>query len=426
MEDSMKLNKKVIESTIVAVLLLVVTTVTVAGSSARTVKTGAEEKVANVEVKNNGVAGIINELATTQASTGLDLKSVASVEKTNVVTVGAAATDAPATTAPAATPASTTTAAPAATPAAPALTPEQQEWSNKLMANVADSLNVRSQPDENAEVVGKLYRGDRADLTEQLNGWYHIVSGNVDGYVKADYCITGVGSLDFAREVCTTTATSQTGGLHVRAAADENSEILTSEAQGDKMTVRTDAAPVDGWVAVDYKGSVGYVKADYVTVAIDYGAAITIAEEQAQIAKAAQAAAQAAAKKAAQSAGKSTVQNKAVSASYDDVTLLGALIQCEAGSEPYEGKVAVGAVVMNRMRSGSYPSSISGVIYQSGQFTPAGTGRLASALASGVSGSCIQAAQEALSGVDNTGGAKNFKRASGGQSGNVIGNHVFY
>jgi uncharacterized protein YgiM (DUF1202 family) len=425
MEDSMKLNKKVIESTIVAVLLLVVTTVTVAGSSARTVKTGAEEKVASVEVKNNGVAGIINELATTQASTGLDLKSVASVEKTNVVTVGAAATDAPATAAPAATPATTTPAATAA-PAAPALTPEQQEWSNKLMANVAEFLNVRSQPDENAEVIGKLFRGDRADLTEQLDGWYHIVSGNVDGYVKADYCITGVGSLDFAKEVCTTTVTVQTDGLRVRAAADETSDILTSEAQGDKMAVRTDAAPVDGWVAVDFKGSVGYVKADYVTVAIDYGTAITVAEEQAQIAKAAAQAAKAAAKKAAQSTTRTIVQNNAVSASYDDVTLLGALIQCEAGSEPYEGKVAVGAVVMNRMRSGSYPSSISGVIYQSGQFTPAGSGRLAAALASGVNGSCIQAAQEALGGADNTGGARNFKRASGGQSGNIIGNHVFY
>lgn len=418
----MKLNKKVIESTIVAVLLLVVTTVTVAGSSAGPMKMSAEEKVANVEVKNNGVAGIIDELATTQESTGLDLKAVASVEKTNVVTVGEAATDAPATTAQAATPETTTPAAPAA-PATPALTPEQQEWSNKVMANVAEFLNVRSQPDENAEVIGKLYRGDRADLTEQLDGWYHIVSGDVDGYVKAEYCITGVGTLDFAKEVCTTTVTAQTGGLRVRAAADETSEILTSLAQGDKLSARTDATPVDGWVAVDYKGSVGYVKAEYVSVAIDYGTAITIAQEQAQIAKAA---AQAAAKKAAQSTTRTIVQNNAVSASYDDVTLLGALIQCEAGSEPYEGKVAVGAVVLNRMRSGSYPSSIYGVIYQGGQFTPAGSGRLAAVLASGVSGSCIQAAQEAIGGADNTGGAKNFKRASGGQSGNVIGNHVFY
>ena len=88
--------------------------------------------------------------------------------------------------------------------------------------------------------------------------------------------------------------------------------------------------------------------------------------------------------------------------------------------------VAVGAVVMNRLRSGVYPSSLYDVIYQSGQFTPAGNGKVASVISSGVSGSCLQAAQEALSGVDNTGGALSFRRASSGQAGVVIGNHVFF
>lgn len=66
-----------------------------------------------------------------------------------------------------------------------------------------------------------------------------------------------------------------------------------------------------------------------------------------------------------------TVQNSAVAASVDDVTLLAALIQCEAGNECYEGQLAVGAVVMNRVRSGRYAGSIYGVIYQAGQFPPA-------------------------------------------------------
>ena len=102
------------------------------------------------------------------------------------------------------------------------------------------------------------------------------------------------------------------------------------------------------------------------------------------------------------------------------------MIQCEAGSESYEGQVAVGAVVMNRVRSGSYPSSIYNVIYQSGQFGPASTGAVASVAASGPSGSAYSAAQAAIAGTDNTGGATSFKRASSGQSGVVIGNHVFY
>ena len=108
------------------------------------------------------------------------------------------------------------------------------------------------------------------------------------------------------------------------------------------------------------------------------------------------------------------------------MTLLAALIQCEAGNECYEGQLAVGAVVMNRLRSGAYPSSISGVIYQSGQFPPAGRGMVASIAANGPKSSCVQAAQQALGGSDNTGGATCFSRASSGRAGVVIGNHVFY
>lgn len=49
-----------------------------------------------------------------------------------------------------------------------------------------------------------------------------------------------------------------------------------------------------------------------------------------------------------------------------DLYLLGAIIQCEADGEPYEGKLAVGSVVMNRVRSSYFPNTVSGVIYQSG------------------------------------------------------------
>ena len=106
--------------------------------------------------------------------------------------------------------------------------------------------------------------------------------------------------------------------------------------------------------------------------------------------------------------------------------LLAAIIQCEAGNEVYEGQLAVGAVIMNRVRSGSYPSTIYDVIYAPSQFPPAGRGTVAKVVANGPKDSCIQAAQEALNGVDNTGGATKFKRASSGHAGVVIGNHVFY
>lgn len=302
-------------------------------------------------------------------------------------------------------------------------------WNMRLMANVSEFLYVRDGAGDQCNIVGKMYRGDVAQIVGHENGWTQITSGNVTGYVKDEFCVTGQEASQLASAVCETKATVQTGGLRIRREPSEQAEVLTAAAQGQQFTVDTAATPADGWVAVKSGDTTGYVSAQYVEVAVNYGTAITIEEEQAQIAaqKAAQeqAAREQAAKAAAAQKSASRQQNAAVAASYDDVTLLAALIQCEAGSEPYEGKLAVGAVVVNRMRSGRYPGTVQGVIYQSGQFTPAASGKLAQVAASGPSSSCIQAAQEALSGVDNTGGAKFFRRA-GTRSGVVIGNHVFY
>jgi hypothetical protein len=113
-----------------------------------------------------------------------------------------------------------------------------------------------------------------------------------------------------------------------------------------------------------------------------------------------------------------------VSASSDDTTLLAAIIYCEAGNQSYEGMVAVGAVVMNRVASPSFPNTISEVIYQSGQFTPASSGALASALANGVPSTCYEAAAAALNGENPVGSALYFNTGSG--KGMKIGAHQFY
>ena len=85
--------------------------------------------------------------------------------------------------------------------------------------------------------------------------------------------------------------------------------------------------------------------------------------------------------------------------SYSDLDLLAAIIWCEAGNQSYDGMVAVGQVVMNRVASPSYPNTISEVLNQPGQFTPASSGTLQSALASGVNSTCYQAAQDAMNGA---------------------------
>ena len=110
-----------------------------------------------------------------------------------------------------------------------------------------------------------------------------------------------------------------------------------------------------------------------------------------------------------------------------DRELLANIIYCEAGAEPYEGKVAVGAVVINRVRSGVFPDTVVGVIYQAHQFTPVSTGRLALALAgSKATDDCYRAADEAMKGYTNVGNCVYFRTPVKGLTGTRIGGHIFY
>lgn len=109
-----------------------------------------------------------------------------------------------------------------------------------------------------------------------------------------------------------------------------------------------------------------------------------------------------------------------------EVKLLAALIQCEAGGECYEGQLAVGAVVMNRVADPRFPETIAEVIYQPGQFTPVKHGKVDRVLESGnIYESCLEAAREAVSGASNVGTATRFRRGTRAD-GIVIQHHVFY
>lgn len=110
-----------------------------------------------------------------------------------------------------------------------------------------------------------------------------------------------------------------------------------------------------------------------------------------------------------------------------DRYLLANLIYCEAGAEPYDGKVAVGAVVINRVLSAKFPDSVVGVIYQNKQFSPVASGRLALALANNKATlECYQAADEAMAGVTNVGNCVFFRTPIDGLTGIKIGGHIFY
>ena len=183
----------------------------------------------------------------------------------------------------------------------------------------------------------------------------------------------------------------------------------------DTGLVQEEAEEEASW---DFADTVTYIQED----AVDQTKAA--AEEAKRLAeeKAAQEAA-AQAEKEAQEQAEQAQASSAVNASASEQELLAALIFCEAGNQPYDGQVAVGAVVMNRVRSGSFPDTITDVIYQSGQFTPAMTGWLDSVLASdGYTASAMQAAADALAGSNPIGDCLYFSTGGGGYQ---LGDHYF-
>ena len=424
----------------IAVAMSVVVMTSVAQAAPADYKTGVASQATTTDLATNGIAGIAVFMSQyeSDAYEYIELAD-ANVEQMNVarVTSGDAAEQdagggltemsadvADADTAVQAENAASDTETDVSTETAGSEQTEEEElWQNRLMADVNDYLYVRASADADAEIVGKLYKGDVAEIQEEGSGWTHVASGNVDGYVNNDYCVTGTEALAYAQQNFDTEAEVLTNGLRIRSEADENASVITAVSEGTTLKVDSGVETDDQWVAVVYGGTTRYVSADYVTTSLALGEGITIEEEQAELARIAE---EEAAKKAAQVTEVTTVQNAAVEATVDDVTLLAAIIQCEAGNEVYEGQLAVGAVVMNRVRSGGYPGTVHDVIYQKSQFPPAGAGSVANVAAKGPKQSCLQAAQEALNGTDNTGGATCFRRASSGHAGVVIGNHVFY
>mgnify|MGYP001048593070 FL=1 len=287
---------------------------------------------------------------------------------------------------------------------------QEEEQCTLVMANVRNALNVRADASEDAEKVGMIYKDCGGTILERAEGWTKIQSGDLVGWAKDEYLLFDEEAMELAADVGITTATVDAEMLKVRTEPDKDADFYGVLAKNEIVEVmNTDE---EGWTCINFEGEDGYVSSEYITIdfKIDFGETMEAIKEREEAEKEA---------KRHKNYGEFTTDA-------DTTLLLAALIQCEAGGESYEGQLAVGAVVMNRVRSGAYPNTIHGVIYASGQFTPAQSGKVNRVYESGkIKESCIQAAQEALSGVSNVGDLTHFRR-NNGREGLVIGNHVFY
>lgn len=304
-----------------------------------------------------------------------------------------------------------------------------------VMANVKDYVNIREKGDETSAIVGKLYKDCGGSIISRSGGWTKLKTGDVTGYVKDTYLIFGDEAFALAEKVVKKTAVSKTSSLRVRKSPDTSASILTLMAEGDSLEAISE---MDDWVKVEFEdGDVGYVAKEYVSIVdkLDSGESIqAINKRNAAEKKEAEAAnkTDGSAKKeqaAPNSAATGAVLNPAQTLSADSVNptlLLAALIQAESGTQPYEGQVAVGNVVVNRLKTGRYGASLYNVIYAKGQFGPASSGLVAKIYNQGPNATCIKAATDAINGVNYVGAATHFRSVSSGYQGIVIGSHVFW
>lgn len=318
----------------------------------------------------------------------------------------------------------------------------ESAFAGKFMVNVDEYLNIRAAADENSDVVGKLYAGAGGTVIEKGIEWTKISSGSVEGYVATKYILFDADAEAKANEVGIWKVTILEDSIRVRKLPSTEAGVWGLVEKNDEYRC---TKITDDWLEINYDGEIGYVSTDYSSVRLVVGEAVSIEEELEQIRKAEEekAAKEAEAKRkeeearaeekkiAAASKFVETVQTSSYNVSEEDVYLLACLVCAEAGYEPYEGKLAVANVVLNRLNGGLYGNTMSDVIYARGQFSVAASGRLAKIMAAGPNNESITAAKEALSGKNNVPEYSNFRSCGGASYGNynnytIIGNQVFY
>lgn len=235
-------------------------------------------------------------------------------------------------------------------------------------------INIYKTADEAGEIVGRFFAPSEGTIEEKGESWTKLSSGDVSGYVKNEYVL-----LDEAAQAV----------IEEKGEADEDGvKRLPNAMSMDEIYAMEQARAAEDKKEAEAAGGVWTGTS---------GGTIS---------------------------GGGTLQS-AASESY----LLACIVYCESGNQSYEGQLAVANVVLNRVKSPLFPNTVSEVVYQSGQFTPAFSGSLASVLASGPSEMSVQAANDALAGNNNIGDYLYFNGyvdTSRVNSYVVIGDHTFY
>ena len=148
-------------------------------------------------------------------------------------------------------------------------------YTNLGIANVDSTLNVRASADESSDIVGKMPKDAGCEILQVEGEWYQIQSGDVNGYVKGEYLMTGDAAKARATEVMSTVATVTTETLYVREQPNTECTILSLMPMGEELEVLED---LGDWVKVDMDGDEGYVSKEYVSISSELQKAMTMTE----------------------------------------------------------------------------------------------------------------------------------------------------
>ena len=311
----------------------------------------------------------------------------------------------------------------------------KSEYEDAFLVNVSEYVNVRKEMNSESEIVGKIFAGQGGKLIWQGETWSYVRSGNVEGYIMNEYAWFGEDVEEHIAEVAQLYAVVEADSLKVRLMADASSEAVGTVSYGDELVIVESG---EEWTKVIFENGSSYVATEYISTKRQIGTGMTLeeeqvaikAEEERQAAIKAEEERQAAikaeeerkkaeeeAKRAAEEARKQaiansgfaeTVQTTAYSLSEEDAYLMACCVSAEVGNSSYECQLAVANIILNRLKSGAYGSSVESVIYARGQFAVTTNGSMNRYITNGPKSSSVQAVKDALAGNNNMVGYTNF------------------
>ncbi|MCR4606009.1 MAG: C40 family peptidase [Eubacterium sp.] len=155
---------------------------------------------------------------------------------------------------------------------------DKSEYANIGISIAADYVNIRKEPDTDAKIVGKLYRGSAATIVKDEGDWVYIQSGSVDGYIKKDYLAIGYSAEKLIDEFGTKWATIITETLKVRETGSMDAIVLTLVQEDESYPVVKEETD---WVKINVdEDCVGYVSKEYVKITVQFKKAVSIEEER--------------------------------------------------------------------------------------------------------------------------------------------------